>query len=254
MKVLGIHHISAISLHGQENIDFYAGVLGLRLSMKTVNFDQPNIYHLYYTNGNGDFGSAMTYFPWKEHYKKGQLGSGQVASATLSIRSGSLPFWKERLKAFKIDFNEIKRMNETYVQFKDQHGLTVELHEIKSALQSHFEFNGVPKEHSILGIHSALLYSDDYVATKHLLSEVLGLDVVDEDALFMKFEGESGQKIELSKMRLHESKMGAGSYHHLAFGVVEDLEQWRGYLESHGYHVTEVKDRHFFQSIYFKEH
>src|SRR5690606_18895246 len=255
MKVKGIHHISAISGHAQENVDFYSGVLSLKMAIKTVNFDQYNIYHLYYTNQNYELGSALTYFPWKKSYKEGIVGSGQVVSSILSIPKGSKKFWMQRLNQFRIPFDIIKRFNEERVSFKDRHGLSLELVETNLEKSSEFEFNGVTKDAQIQGIYGALLQSYDYKATYEFFTEVLRLDYEQEDGLNIRLslDSEIGKYIELSKLSIGEGKDGKGTYHHIAFIVDEDLEIWRDYLLDHGLEVTEVKDRNFFKSIYMRE-
>ena len=120
-QTAGIHHITAIVGHPQENVDFYAGVLGLRMVKKTVNFDDPGTYHLYFGNEGGKPGTIITFFPWADAYQ-GKIGDGQVGVTTYVIPVGAIPFWESRLKKFHIDFNKTERFGETYLSFNDPHG------------------------------------------------------------------------------------------------------------------------------------
>ncbi|MBN3490308.1 VOC family protein [Acholeplasma equirhinis] len=255
MKVKGIHHISAISGHAQENVDFYSSFLSLKMAVKTLNFDQYNIYHLYYTNGNYDLGSGLTYFPWKSHYKQGEVGAGQVTTVIVSIPKGSMNFWMNRLNKFMIPYDLLKRFGETRIHFRDQHGLAIELVESDLKVENIYTFNGVEKESAITGIYGALLSSNDFEKTSEFLEDVLGLEKLVEDSVYIRYQGsnEIGKYIELSKLTLPQGISGKGTYHHIAFEVSEPLEVWHQYLTSKGIEVTEIKDRHFFKSIYMRE-
>ncbi len=125
-RTAGIHHITAIVGHPQENIDFYAGVLGLRLVKQTVNFDDPGTYHLYFGDEGGSPGTIITFFPWAGA-RQGAIGDGQVGVTTYAVPTGSLSFWKERLAAFNIKVKESQRFGETYLTFDDPHGLHLEI-------------------------------------------------------------------------------------------------------------------------------
>ena len=125
-QTMGIHHITAIVGHPQENVDFYAGVLGLRLVKKTVNFDDPETYHLYFGNEGGKPGTIITFFPWPNAYK-GKNGGGQVGITSYVVPVGALSFWENRLEKFKISFTKTERFGEQYLSFDDPHGLHLEL-------------------------------------------------------------------------------------------------------------------------------
>src|SRR5690625_1056862 len=125
-KTTGIHHITAIVGHPQENTDFYAGILGLRLVKKTVNFDDPGTYHLYFGNEGGEPGTIITFFPWTDAYQ-GKIGGGQVGVTTYVIPEGTLSFWEKRLEHFYVKVKKTTRFDETYLQFEDPHGLQLEL-------------------------------------------------------------------------------------------------------------------------------
>lgn len=255
MKALGIHHISGIVRHPQENIDFYTSVLGLRLVKMTTNFDNGGIYHLYYGNDKGDLGTLITFFPWKRSYKEGLLGMEQIGKVTLSIPVGSFNFWVERLKSFKIKYDLIKRFNEPVINFEDPHGLRLELVESNSLPSNNHSYNGVTQKEAIRGIHAALLYPSNYLLTEKFLIEQLGLIKVDEDDYFVRlgFENEL-YFIDLLKVELGDPKTGYGTYHHLALSINdEELVNWTLILEGLGYEKIEVRDRKYFKSVYFKE-
>ncbi|RKJ68342.1 ring-cleaving dioxygenase, partial [Butyricicoccus sp. 1XD8-22] len=146
----GIHHITAIVGHPQENVDFYAGVLGLRLVKKTVNFDDPGTYHLYFGNEGGKPGSIITFFPWPNAYN-GKIGDGQVGVTTYVVPIGALDFWKNRLTKFNVDYAVVERFGETYLQFDDPHGLYLEIVERNDGELNPLEIGDIKKEVAIKG-------------------------------------------------------------------------------------------------------
>src|SRR5690606_36623938 len=121
-RITGIHHITAIVGNAQDNVDFYPGVLGLRLTKKTINFDDPGTYHLYFGNEEGAPGTIMTFFPWGNAYR-GKIRDGQVGVTAFAVPENSLEFWKERFTKFGISFSENERFNEKYVGFEVPSGL-----------------------------------------------------------------------------------------------------------------------------------
>ena len=138
-KTAGIHHITAFVNDAQRTIDFYAGVLGLRLIKKTINFDVPEVYHLYFGNEPGQPGTVITFFPW-EKQMKGRIGTGQVGVTSYIIPDGSLAFWEERLKRFGVKFIKTERFGESYVAFQDPDGLELELVERQGHPMNHWSF------------------------------------------------------------------------------------------------------------------
>ena len=136
-KTAGIHHITAIVGHPQENTDFYAGILGLRLVKKTVNFDDPGTYHLYFGNDGGKPGTIITFFPWV-NARQGKIGGGQVGVTTYVIPPGTMSFWEKRLEKFAINYEKSVRFGELYLEFEDVHGLKLELVERKEGGQNNW--------------------------------------------------------------------------------------------------------------------
>ncbi|MGO4273518.1 VOC family protein, partial [Paenibacillus sp. TAF58] len=146
----GIHHITAFVKNAQKNVDFYAGVLGLRLVKKTINFDAPEVYHLYFGNGEGSPGTIITFFPF-ELGQKGRIGGGQVGVTTYVVPIGALDFWKERLENFHVPYSMKTRFNENYLTFSDQDGLQLEIVEREDGNLSQWSFGGVPTDKAIKG-------------------------------------------------------------------------------------------------------
>ena len=122
-KTLGIHHITAIVGHPQENVDFYAGVLGLSLVKQTVNFDDPGTYHLYFGDEKAKPGTIITFFPWAGA-RQGVIGDGQVEVTSYVVPKGAMEFWENRLENFQISYSKNERFGEEYLKFDDPHGLT----------------------------------------------------------------------------------------------------------------------------------
>lgn len=252
----GIHHITAIVGHPQENIDFYAGVLGLRLVKQTVNFDDPGTYHLYFGDNGGKPGTIITFFPWANAYN-GQIGDGQVGVTTYVVPVGAMNFWKERLTKFSIEYTEANRFGETYIQFEDPHGLHLEIVERESGEESSWTFGGVTKDVAIKGFGGAILYSSRPEETSATLVDVMGLEVVGQEGDYtrLKATADIGNIIDLKMTTGVRGKMGVGTVHHIAWRAndIEDIVEWQEYAMSKGQHVTEVKDRNYFNAIYFRE-
>lgn len=258
MKLInkGIHHITAIAGDPQENVDFYTGVLGLRMVKKTVNFDAPDTYHLYFGDHQGTPGTVITFFPW-ENAQKGKIGSGQVGVTTYAVPEGSLLFWKERLEKFHVKFTIETRFQEEYIRFQDPHGLEIEIREGKSGSLSKWSFGGVSEAEAIKGFAGATLYSKDPDKTGSLLEELFGFEKIGEDQGRIRYQSTAdlGNVIDLTKAPMDSGIQGVGTVHHIAFRTSDESEQlaWKKLLEDKGYRVTEVRDRNYFKSIYFNE-
>lgn len=256
-KTAGIHHISAIVGHPQENVDFYAGVLGLRLIKKTVNFDDPGTYHLYFGDEGGKPGTIITFFPWTRAYK-GRIGGGQVGETTYAVPVGALPFWEERLTKFGITFKKAERFGETFLQFEDVHGLLLELVEREEGAQNQWTYGDVKPNVAIKGFGGAVLYSTNPEQTAKTLEHVMGLEKVGEEDGYVRFQsfGDIGNVIDLKQSPVPRGRMGVGTVHHIAWRAKdnEDHVDWQSYIMNQGFHVTEVKDRNYFNAIYFREY
>ncbi|WP_249871549.1 ring-cleaving dioxygenase [Oceanobacillus saliphilus] len=256
-KTAGIHHITAIVGHPQENVDFYAGVLGLRLVKKTVNFDDPGTYHLYFGNDGGKPGTIITFFPWAGAYQ-GKIGGGQVGVTTYIIPVGSINFWENRLTKFNIEFNKTERFGETYLEFADVHGLQLELVEREDGEQNNWTHGDVTPEVAIKGFGGAILLSTNPEKTGETLQDVMGLEKVgeEEDLIRFKSYGDIGNTIDVKRTPIGSGQMGVGTVHHIAWRAKDDEDQldWQKHVSDQGYGVTAVRDRNYFNAIYFKEH
>ncbi|MFD1852221.1 ring-cleaving dioxygenase [Oceanobacillus bengalensis] len=256
-KTAGIHHITAIVGHPQENVDFYAGVLGLRLVKKTINFDDRGTYHLYFGNDGGKPGTIITFFPWAGAYQ-GKIGGGQVGVTTYVIPVGSMAFWENRLEKFNIKYNKTERFGETYVEFEDVHGLQLELVEREEGEPNNWTIGDVTPEVAIKGFGGAILLSTNPEKTKETLQEVMGLEKVGEENDLARFKsyGDIGNIIDVKQTPIGRGQMGVGTVHHIAWRAKDDADHldWQQYVGNKGYGITEVKDRNYFNAIYFREH
>lgn len=255
-QTLGIHHITSIVGHPQENVDFYAGVLGLRLVKKTVNFDDPQTYHLYFGNKEATPGTIITFFPWT-NAKKGQIGSGQVGVTTYAIPPNSLDFWEKRLTEKAITYKKTTRFKEDVLQFDDVHGLKLELVE-RNAGPLNTWSNDISSEVAIKGFGGAVLYSHNPEATIKTLTQTMGLTHAGEEngVIRLQGEGDLGNLIDIPLETEEPGRMGVGTVHHIAWraGDEADHENWQSHVKTDGYHVTEIKDRNYFKALYFREY
>ncbi|MFD1780966.1 ring-cleaving dioxygenase [Fredinandcohnia salidurans] len=256
MKTAGIHHITAIVGHPQENVDFYAGVLGLRLIKQTVNFDDPGTYHFYFGDDVGNPGSIITFFPWADAYQ-GKVGDGQVGVTTYVVPKGALSFWEERLSKFEISYQNTERFGEQFLQFKDIHGLQLEIVEREEGVNNKWEFGEITSDVAIKGFGGAILFSSQPEETEKLLT-LMGLERIGAEGDFIRFksEGNIGNVIDVKRTPGEKGKMGVGTVHHIAWRAKDDEEQleWQKFIADHGYRITDVRDRNYFNAIYFREH
>lgn len=256
-QTMGIHHITAIVGHPQENVDFYAGVLGLRLVKKTINFDDPGTYHLYFGDEGGKPGTIITFFPWADAVQ-GKIGSGQVGVTSYVVPRGAMDFWEKRLTKFNIPYDNTERFGETYLEFDDPHGLHLEIVEREEGEKNTWKFGEVTPDVSIKGFGGATLLSARPDKTSELLENVLGLEVVGEENDIRRFRSPSdiGNIIDLKLTPVGRGEMGVGTVHHIAWRAKDNEDQldWQKYVSKHGYGVTPVRDRNYFNAIYFREH
>lgn len=255
-KTSGIHHITAIVGHPQENVDFYAGVLGLRFVKKTVNFDDPGTYHFYFGNEGGNPGTIITFFPWM-NARKGIIGDGQVGVTSYVVPPGSFKFWERRLEKFHVPFTKQERFGEQYLQFYDPHGLRLEFVEREEGDINTWTFGGVTPEVAIKGFGGATLFSTQPNKTAEVLEKVLGLKRIDqkEDLIRFRSSGDIGNVIDLKAIPTKRGQIGVGTVHHIAWRAIDDQDQleWQRYVRAYGYPVTPVQDRNYFNAIYFRE-
>lgn len=257
----GIHHVTAIASDPQQNVDFYGGVLGMRLVKRTVNFDDPTTHHFYYGDPEGNPGSILTFFPWPGS-RRGRQGAGQVAVVAFAIRPASVGFWIERFIKHRVDFEHPKSRfdEERVIAFRDPDGMLCELVAHPSA-ESAFgpETLAVPREHSIRGIYSVTLWQESSELTGKLLVESLGYELVREQASIFRYAAQGrgpGSIIDIRAVAgLWQGVMGAGTIHHVAFRAPDEDQQLaeRNALVARGFNVTAQMDRNYFKSVYFRE-
>ena len=258
--ILGIHHVTAIAGEPQTNVDFYAGLLGLRLVKKTVNFDDPSTYHLYYGDGLGRPGTIMTFFPWPG-VRSGTLGSGQTQTTAFAVPKTSLDFWRRRLGNSSVRTEDVERLGVPGIAFTDPDGLRLELLASVHTDDSREPWDGasVPVEHAIRGFDGVTFLHADSTATERLLVDVMGFRKVAHDANRTRYasgDGGSGAFVDLVRdPSAVRGRVAGGSVHHVAFRVADDAAQaeWMDRLFASGHPTTDVKDRQYFHSIYFRE-
>src|SRR3712207_1294856 len=261
-KPTGIHHVTAIGGEPQRNVDFYVGVLGLRMVKKTVNFDDPGTYHLYYGDEVGTPGTVMTFFPWARA-PRGRRGAGQVVATAFSVTRGALPFWEERLRENGVSVAErIGRFGEEGFAFEDPDGLLLEILALaETDAREGWTDGPVPVENAIKGFAGATLLERDRRRTEGLLTDVLGFRAVGEDGNRFRYEaggGEGEPPTVLDVVEDPDAGRGnpiVGTVHHIAFRVPDEGTEraLREEVVSLGYNVTPVLDRKYFRSIYFRE-
>ncbi|GAB3178623.1 ring-cleaving dioxygenase [Telluribacter humicola] len=255
----GIHHVTALASDTQRNVDFYVGVLGLRLVKKTINFDAPDVYHLYYGDEAGSPGSILTFFPYTG-LSRGRKGGGQLTYTAFSIAAGSLDYWIDRLTRFNIPFSgPYQRFNESYLRFEDYDGMGVELVANSEDQRPGWNNGKIPQEHSIRGFHTVTLNEFRVDDTVSLLKDVMQHTLVAEEKDLFRFQAGAGGPGSYVDVRFSPNEVralqGAGSVHHLAFATESDDTQLeiRETLLSEGYNPTHVLDRNYFHSIYYRE-
>jgi glyoxalase family protein len=255
-SVLGIHHVTAFCGDPQRNVDFYAGVLGLRLVKVTVNHDDPGTYHLYFGDGSGSPGSVITFFPWPDAYK-GRVGTGQAGVTAFSAPRGALEFWEDRLRSSGATVSPIEeRFGERLLSFSDPDGLLLEIVEADDP-RSPWE-GPIASDYALRGIHSAALWIEGYERTAQILA-ILGMtaSVSDRDRFrYSAGDGSPGAIVDLVCMPGKAfGRDGVGAVHHIAFRAADAAAQnaMRSTIAREGSNVSPVRDRVYFQSIYFRE-
>ena len=259
-EIHGLHHVTCIAGDAQENVDFYSGVLGMRLVKKSVNQDSPGTYHLFYADGDGHPGTDITFFPWPE-MPPAKAGIGLAMEVSLAVPLGSLDYWSDRLAEHGIPVGEVEMRRQTAaLPFSDPHGLPVTLHETADErVFTPWSGSPVPTEKQIRGLHSVRLWERDLAATSAFLTGVLGfvdLGQEKEWAAFGLDGGGSGRYLEIQEIPDSDrGRWGTGGVHHVAWRVPDvDTElHVRDRIERARRRPTEVIDRFWFKSVYFLE-
>ena len=270
-RIAGLHHITAIASDPQRNLDFYIGLLGLRLIKRTVNFDDPGTYHFYFGDARGTPGTILTFFPWPGA-RRGHRGVGQIEATAFAISPDSIGYWLDRFKEQHVTAEKTgTRFGEDVIRFADPDGLLLELvaSDVEASVSpanarrfatESWTNNPVPAEHSLRGFHSVSAALEGYERTAKLLTESFGYRLAEESGNRFRFVAptESGPGRIVDLLCMPDGRAGhvaAGSVHHIAFRAKDDAEQlqWREHLVELGYNVTPVIDRVYFHSIYFRE-
>ncbi len=259
IKPHGLHHVTAIASDPQKNVDFYTKTLGLRLVKQTVNFDAPHVWHLYYGDEKGSPASILTFFPWPGVIP-GKEGAGLTTATAFSIPLESMGFWQQRLKSLGLDFNVTKNVNGYEVlRLRDQDGMSVELVGTEGDERSGWDGeSSIPADHAIRGLHSVTLSQQMLDPTAIMLTEMLGMKASNESASVAQFsmaEGATGALVDVLPGVRERGLQAGGTVHHVAFRAPDlpTMEIWRQQLVSQGVPVTEIMDRQYFKSIYFRE-
>ena len=257
--VNGVHHITAIAGPAQENLDFYAGVLGMRLVKRSVNQDDPGTYHLFYADDVGSPGSDLTFFPWK-NMPRGRRGTGLTNEVSLAVPAGALGFWAERLQAHGVTAERSVRFGEATLTFEDPHGLIVSLVETADPREfTPWADSPVAEAYQIRGLHSVRIVERDLEPTVSFLTTGMGLTKIAEEGGWERYAvagGGSGRVIDLqAQPNERRGTWGVGSVHHVAWRVPDDAAERAAQEQvfGAGAHPTQVIDRFWFKSVYFKE-
>lgn len=255
----GLHHVTTLAGDTQRNVDYYTDILGLRLVKKTVNFDAPDVYHLYYGNETGSPGTILTFFPYGQ-LPRGRKGVGQLTYTAFSAPLASLSFWMDRLHERNVPYaGPYKRFSETFVRFEDFDGMGIELVFTDEDQRPGWDNGRIPAEYAVRGFHTVTLNELNPDRTIKLLTETMQHTLVGEEEGRFRFKaglGGSGNFVDVlySPKDVH-ALQGAGSVHHVAFSTDSDETQAiiQEKLAESGYNVTPVQDRNYFNSIYFRE-
>ena len=259
MRTDGIHHVTAITADAQRNIDFYCGVLGLRLVKVTVNFDDPRSYHLYYGDELGRPGTAMTFFVWPGG-RVGRVGPPQATATAFAAPRDALGFWTERLRERGGLFTRVERFGEGVIEFADADGLRLEIVGVDAYGGEPWRDGPIAPEHALRGFYGVTLSERDVEGTSRLLTNVMGFRAGGKEGKRFRYHGAARDEFAsvvdvVAAPEEARGSMGAGAVHHVAFRTPNDAEQagWRERIGRAGIGVTEVKDRNYFRSIYFHE-
>ncbi len=251
MRLEGIHHISAITGDAAGNVEFYTGVLGLRMVKKTVNQDEPTVYHLFYGDEHGSPGADLTFFEYPGA-TRGRAGAGMVHRIVWRVSSqAALDFWSGRLQEHGV---ACERVSADVLRFADREDLEHELHHVvvdDEPLTA--TAAGIPREHALEGFHGVRAYTLDPARSERLLGETLGFVSRADDCWEVRGEWRGGFYA-YDQAPAQPPRQGAGTVHHVAFAArIEDEQGWRERLAEAGAHPTPVIDRFYFRSVYFRE-
>ena len=259
ITVTGLHHVTVIAGDAQENLHFYTALLGLRLVKRTVNQDVTDTYHLFYGDREGRLGTDITFFPWP-NMPPARPGIGLTMEVGFSVSEGSLDYWAARLAAAGLEVTAETRFGERSIAFRDPHGLGLSLTETAVPLDTApWDRSTVPEAHQLCGFHAVRLWERDLDRTARFLTDGLGFEETGEHGGWHRFEvagGGAGRRVEVREIpEERRGTWGTGAVHHVAFrvGGTDQQAAVREQVARAGQQPTEVIDRFWFRSIYFKE-
>jgi glyoxalase family protein len=250
MKLEGIHHVTAITAEAQRNVDFYAGVLGLRLVKKSVNQDDTSVYHLFYADEHGDPGSDITFFEYPGALR-GRAGAGMVHRIIWRVTGPeALEFWSDRLARAGYEASTL----DSGLRFADFEGLEHELQIVQTTDEPLIaEHPEIPAELALQGFHAVHAYASDPGRSRSLLEETLGFAAQDDSSYEVRGDRRGGLYF-YDAPPAERGLQGAGTVHHVAWAArPEDHDAWQRLLVQAGARPTPVIDRHYFRSVYFRE-
>lgn len=255
----GIHHVTAITANPQANIDFYSGVLGLRLVKLTVNFDDPTSYHLYYGDERGRPGTIMTFFAWPGA-PRGLVGPPQLTATTFAAPATALDYWSERLREHGVAAAPREtRFGEPVVGFTDPDGMRLEIAGVSEPGGLARAAGPLPAEYALRGFHGVTLSEEGYEKTARLLTDVMGFQAGGSEGNRFRYRAGAGGFASVVDLLCvpdaPRGTLGAGVVHHVAFRTPDEEQQqaWRTRMAGLDFNVTPVLDRQYFRSIYFRE-
>jgi glyoxalase family protein len=259
-NITGLHHVTAMTSDAQQNVNFYAGILGLRLVKKTINFDAPDVYHLYYGDEEGKPGTILTFFPF-HGLTRGRKGNGQLTVTSFSIPGNAIDYWIKRLSKYNILFEKPHERfdDEVFIYFEDQDGLGIELVANNNDDRKGFSYGQIPDEFAIKGFYSVSLSEENLVSTASLLTDQMDHKLIAEKTNRFRFSanGQPGGFVDiLTSPGSGRGSGGSGTVHHVAFATLNDKTQleFREKLLTKGIvNPTPVIDRQYFHSVYFRE-
>ena len=257
----GLHHVTATVGDAQQDLDFYTKLLGLRLIKRTVNFDNSSVYHFYYGDAQGSPGTIMTTFPYKgKGVHAGIKGAGQVTQTTFSVPTESLDFWRDRLARHGVSVSEREpRFGEDTITFADPSGLILEFVACDDDRSDTWASDEIGTQNAIRGIHSVTLVIQHPNSSLELLQGILGFEVIAEQDNRKRLGvrgGGAGRVLDVLHIQDASAGVnGLGTVHHVALAVADDNDQRtiQEELRRLGHNVTDVRDRNYFRSIYFRE-
>ncbi len=259
-QINGIHHITAIAGKAKRNVDFYTKTLGLHLVKKTVNFDDPNTYHLYYGDKIGTPGTILTFFPW-EGITAGRRGARQVTEIGYSVPENSLDFWLKRLEDHNVIYNKVsEKFGEQYLSLLDPDGLKLELTVAKNGdTRLPWETDEIKAENALKGFHNITITINKMQPTADVLTGVLGYRLLEQHVnryRFINDNVDNANIVDLVEVAGEVAgHVAGGSVHHVAFRVKDEktLMEYRDSVAKLGLHITDKIDRNYFYSLYFRE-